>query len=68
MSVVINYKSWRKKEFESVSAAATYAHSDKSSISYEGVFINWKFFFQTSENVSLWKVSTRVKLEKGLTN
>ena len=67
MSVVINYKSWRKKEFESVSAAATYAHSDKSSISYEGVFINWDFFFN-SENLSLWNVSTRVKLEKGLTN
>ena len=67
MSVVINYKSWRKKEFESVSAAATYAHSEKSSISYEGVFINWDSCL-TSENVSLWKVSTRVKLEKGLTN
>jgi hypothetical protein len=65
--VVINYKSWRKKEFESVSAAATYAHSDKSSISYEGVFINWDFF-SISENVSLWKVSTRFKLKKGLTN
>ena len=43
MSVAINYKSWGKKEFESVSAATTTTtlHPDNSNYSDEGLSIQY---------------------------
>ena len=55
MSVAINYKSWGKKEFESVSVAPTTTttlHPDNSNYSDEGLSIQYCQIFEVLQQKS----------------